>query len=59
MDHVLFSIEILCLAVIVGGGIVLGGGLRPQFIKAMQQSKAVHELESLPLTFGMLIIVFL
>lgn len=47
MNHIFLSIEILSLAVIVGGGIVLGGGLRPQFIKAMQQSNAVHELEAL------------
>jgi hypothetical protein len=47
MNHILVTIEILCLSVIVGGGIVLGGGLRPQFMKAMKQSKAVHELETL------------
>jgi Ca2+/H+ antiporter len=47
MNHILLSIEILSLVVIVGGGIVLGGGVRPQFIKAMQQSIAVNELESL------------
>jgi hypothetical protein len=47
MNHILVSVEILCLSVIVGGGIVLGGGVRPQFIKAMKQSKAVHELETL------------
>jgi uncharacterized membrane protein YbhN (UPF0104 family) len=45
--NILFSVQMLCLAIIAGGGIVLGGGLRPQFIKAMGQSKAVHELESL------------
>ncbi|WP_462410080.1 hypothetical protein [Neobacillus sp. Marseille-QA0830] len=47
MNHILLSIQLLCLAIIAGGGIVLGGGLRPQFIKAMAQSKAVHELEAL------------
>jgi hypothetical protein len=47
MDHLLFSFQLLSLSVIVGGGIVLAGGSRPQFIEAMQQSQAVHELESL------------
>lgn len=47
MNNILLSIQMLSLAIIAGGGIVLGGGLRPQFIKAMSQSKAVHELESL------------
>jgi hypothetical protein len=47
MNHILFGIEILSLAVIVGGGIVLGVGIRPRFINAVQQSTTVYGLESL------------
>jgi hypothetical protein len=47
MGHFLVSLQLLCLAVIVGGGLVLGGGVRPHFLKAMNQAKAANELEPL------------